>query len=75
MNDSKFHSIIEEIKNVRIAYFDLISGYQEVNYGNTINIMLGIKDYYEEYHLLCRNALAEIEEEIEKINSEETAEE
>lgn len=43
-------SIIEEIKNVRIAYFDLISGYQEVNYGNTINIMLDeLKKLENEY--------------------------
>ena len=32
-------SIIEEIKNIRLAYFDLITGYQEVNYGSTINYM------------------------------------
>lgn len=31
--------IIEEINNIRQAYFDLISGYQEVNYGSTINDM------------------------------------
>ncbi len=55
-------SIVDEIKNVRIAYFDLITGYQEVNYGTTINSMieelkrlekeylemfLGTKDTYE----------------------------
>ena len=33
-------SIIEEIKKIRIAYLDLISGYQEVNYGTTINYMV-----------------------------------
>ena len=33
-------SVVEEIKKVRQAYFDLISGYQEVNYGNTMNLML-----------------------------------
>lgn len=33
-------SIVEEIKKIRLAYFDLISGYQEVNYGNTITYML-----------------------------------
>ncbi len=33
-------SIIEEIKNIRIACFDLITGYQEVNYGNTMNFMV-----------------------------------
>lgn len=33
-------SIVEEIKKIRVAYFDLISGYQEVNYGNTITYML-----------------------------------
>lgn len=33
-------SIIKEIKNLRIAYFDLITGYQEVNYGNTITYMV-----------------------------------
>lgn len=33
-------SIIEEIKNIRLAYFDLITGYQEVNYGTTINYMV-----------------------------------
>ena len=33
-------SIIEEIKNIRLAYFDLVTGYQEVNYGTTINFMV-----------------------------------
>lgn len=32
-------SVIEEIKKIRLAYFDLISGYQEVNYGSTMNYM------------------------------------
>lgn len=34
------NSIIEEIKKIRVAYFDLITGYQEVNYGTTINYMI-----------------------------------
>ncbi len=43
-------SILEEIKKVREAYFDLISGYQEVNYGNTINYMLDeLKNLENEY--------------------------
>ena len=43
-------SIIEEIKKLRIAYFDLITGYQEVNYGNTINYMVErIKELENEY--------------------------
>ncbi|MBR5782273.1 MAG: DUF4831 family protein [Bacteroidales bacterium] len=43
-------SIIEEIKNLRVAYFDLITGYQEVNYGNTINYMVDqIKELENEY--------------------------
>lgn len=33
-------SIVEEIKKLRVAYFDLITGYQEVNYGTTINYMV-----------------------------------
>ncbi len=33
-------SIVEEIKKIRLAYFDLISGYQEIDYGNTMNVML-----------------------------------
>ena len=33
-------SIISEIKKLRVAYFDLITGYQEVNYGKTINYMI-----------------------------------
>ena len=42
--------IIEEIKNLRLAYFDLITGYQEVNYGNTINYMVEqIKEMENEY--------------------------
>lgn len=31
--------IIEKINNIRQAYFNLISGYQEVNYGSIINNM------------------------------------
>lgn len=43
-------TVIEEIKNLRIAYFDLITGYQEVNYGETINYMTEkIKDLEKEY--------------------------
>ena len=43
-------SIVEEIKKLRLAYFDLITGYQEVNYGNTINYMIDrIKDLENEY--------------------------
>ncbi len=43
-------AIVEEIKNLRLAYFDLITGYQEVNYGNTINFMIEqIKDLENEY--------------------------
>lgn len=43
-------SIVDEIKNVRIAYFDLISGYQEVNYGTTINCMIDeLKRLEKEY--------------------------
>lgn len=43
-------SIVEEIKKIRIAYFDLITGYQEVNYGNTLNYMAEeIKKLEEEY--------------------------
>lgn len=33
-------SVVEEIKKIRLAYFDLISGYQEVNYGSTMNYMI-----------------------------------
>lgn len=33
-------SIIDEIKKIRSSYFDLISGYQEVNYGKSINCMI-----------------------------------
>ena len=43
-------SIIDEIKKLRVAYFDLITGYQEVNYGNTINFMIErIKELEKEY--------------------------
>lgn len=43
-------SIVEEIKKIRLAYFDLISGYQEVNYGNTITYMLEeLKKMEKEY--------------------------
>lgn len=43
-------SIIEEIKNLRKAYFDLITGYQEVNYGTTLEYMAKqIKDLENEY--------------------------
>ena len=43
-------SIVEEIKKLRVAYFDLITGYQEVNYGNTINYMIDrIKELENEY--------------------------
>lgn len=43
-------TIVEEIKKVRIAYFDLITGYQEVNYGKTINYMLDeLKNLENEY--------------------------
>lgn len=42
-------SIIEEIKKIRVSYFDLITGYQEVNYGNTINYMVEeLKDLEKE---------------------------
>lgn len=43
-------SIIEEIKKLRVAYFDLITGYQEVNYGNTMNYMVDrIKELENQY--------------------------
>ena len=43
-------TVVDEIKKVRVAYFDLISGYQEVNYGKTMNIMLDeLKKMEEEY--------------------------
>lgn len=43
-------TVIEEIKKLRVAYFDLITGYQEVNYGNTINYMVEqIKELENEY--------------------------
>lgn len=32
-------SIIEEIKKIRTLYVDLMTGYQEVNYGTTLNYM------------------------------------
>ncbi len=42
--------IINEIKKIRISYMDLISGYQEVNYGTTINYMAEkLKDLENEY--------------------------
>lgn len=43
-------SIIDEIKKVRVAYFDLISGYQEVDYGKTIAYMADeLKQLESEY--------------------------
>lgn len=43
-------TVIEEIKKLRVAYFDLITGYQEVNYGKTINYMVEqIKELENEY--------------------------
>ena len=43
-------TIVEEIKKVRVAYFDLITGYQEDNYGKTINYMLDeLKNLENEY--------------------------
>ena len=43
-------SIVDEIKKLRVAYFDLITGYQEVNYGNTINFMIDrIKELENKY--------------------------
>ena len=43
-------TVIEEIKKLRLAYFDLITGYQEVNYGNSINYMVEqIKELENEY--------------------------
>jgi hypothetical protein len=43
-------SIVDEIKKLRVAYFDLITGYQEVNYGNTINFMIErIKELENKY--------------------------
>lgn len=43
-------SIIEEIKNIRVAYFDLITGYQEVDYGTTMNYMIDeLKSLENEY--------------------------
>ena len=43
-------SIIEEIKNIRLAYLDLITGYQEVNYGTTMNYMVErLKELENEY--------------------------
>jgi hypothetical protein len=43
-------TIIEEIKKLRLAHFDLITGYQEVNYGNTIKYMVEqINDLENEY--------------------------
>lgn len=42
--------IVEEIKKIRLAYFDLISGYQEIDYGNTITYMLEeLKKMEKEY--------------------------
>lgn len=43
-------SIINEIKKLRVAYFDLITGFQEVNYGNTFNYMIEqIRELEDEY--------------------------
>ena len=43
-------SIVDEIKKLRMSYFDLITGYQEVNYGNTINYMIDrIKELENKY--------------------------
>ena len=43
-------TVIDEIKKLRLAHFDLITGYQEVNYGNTINYMVEeIKELENEY--------------------------
>ena len=44
-------AIVDEIKNLRVAYFDLITGYQEVNYGNTINYMVEQIKYLENEYL------------------------
>lgn len=42
--------IIEEIKNIRMSYLDLISGYQEVNYGTTMDYMAEqLKEQEQEY--------------------------
>lgn len=51
LTDKKIaQSIVEEIKKLRVAYFDLITGYQEVDYGNTINNMIDrIKELENEY--------------------------
>lgn len=43
-------TVIDEIKRLRIAYFDLITGFQEVNYGESLNdmtdkILLQEKEY------------------------------
>ena len=43
-------TIVEEIKKLRLAYFDLISGYQEVDYGPTMNYMAEqLKELENEY--------------------------
>ena len=43
-------TVVEEIKKLREAYFDLITGFQEVNYGTTINCMVEqIKELENEY--------------------------
>lgn len=43
-------SIIEEIKKVRVSYIDLVAGFQEVNYGTTLNYMAEqLKNLEKEY--------------------------
>lgn len=43
-------TVIDEIKKLRVAYFDLITGFQEVNYGESIKFMTEkIKEQEEEY--------------------------
>ena len=51
MTDKELASqIINEIKKLRVAYFDLITGFQEVNYGNTMNYMIDeLKNLEYEY--------------------------
>ncbi|MGN0033384.1 MAG: DUF4831 family protein [Candidatus Limimorpha sp.] len=50
--EDKAKSVIERIGKIRSAYFDLISGFQEVNYGSAMNDMQAkLKEL--EYEYLC----------------------
>lgn len=44
-------TIVDEIKKMRLAYLDLITGYQEIDYGNTMSIMLDELKKMEEKYL------------------------